>query len=107
MRLRTFVAAGERDQGMPSSSGEPVLACALLDDHGVAYTGRLQAGESGEGAGYMITCEGFRRFTGLMVKNDPGVPVVFLGFLMMVVGWTGRYVLVDRRNRVRSVRNGG
>ena len=107
MRLRTFVAAGERDQGMPSSSGEPVLACALLDDHGVAYTGRLQTGESGEGAGYMITCEGFRRFTGLMVKNDPGVPVVFLGFLMMVVGWTGRYVLVDRRNRVRSVRNGG
>lgn len=48
--------------------------------------GWLTTGESAEHDGFTVTVEDFVKFTGLQVTSNPALPVVYVGFALMILG---------------------
>ena len=69
---------------------EPVA----IDTLAVGETGIIQEPLS-------ITFDGYRYYTGLQMKYDPGIPVIFFGFLLICLGLVVLFFL--KRNTCRSV----
>lgn len=60
----------------------------------------LKPQESAElGDGLKITFSGYRNYTGLHVKKDPGVPIVFTGFVFLGCGILLYYLISSKRGR--------
>lgn len=83
----------------------PKLACVLMQGHNLVEGRVLGKGETGEIEGYRVTFSGYRYYTGLEVKKDPGVTVIYLGFSLMLLGLAIRY-LVPIKNAGRKRVNG-
>ncbi|MDI3281445.1 MAG: cytochrome c biogenesis protein ResB, partial [Bacillota bacterium] len=64
-------------------------------------------GEPIEVGDYTFTFTGYREYTGLQVRKDPGVPVVYLGFLLMIVGLFISFYLFPRKLWVQVTAQGG
>lgn len=45
-----------------------------------------------------ITFDGYDYYTGLQIKYDPGIPVIFAGFLLVCIGLMIRYVFVKKQS---------
>ncbi|MDN5347218.1 MAG: cytochrome c biosis protein [Clostridia bacterium] len=75
----------------------PRLACALIQGHNLIEGKILREGETGEIKGYRITFSGYRYYTGLTVKKDPGVTIVYLGFALILLGLAVRYLAPDKK----------
>jgi len=62
--------------------------------------GMLKPQETAElGDGLKITFSGYRNYTGLHVKKDPGVPIVFTGFAFIGCGIPLHYLVSSKRRR--------
>jgi cytochrome c biogenesis protein len=67
--------------GMSMEVYEPTMPLVLLENIGWLATGQvLRSGE------YTLKLLGATEYTGLQVKKDPGVWVVYLGFLLLTAG---------------------
>ncbi len=51
-----------------------------------------------------ITFDGYRHYSGLQMKYDPGIPVVFVGFLLVFAGLLLLYVIPSIKNNGSPVR---
>jgi cytochrome c biogenesis protein len=51
--------------------------------------------------GYSITWDGTGAWTGMVIKNDPGAPVIWLAFLCLISGLVMTFYLPRRRAWIR------
>ncbi|MDI6880745.1 MAG: cytochrome c biogenesis protein ResB [Desulfitobacteriaceae bacterium] len=75
--------------GMMGSPQQPVILFQIYKagNSQPIQSGQLSAGESTNVQGqYKVTMEGYAGFTGLQVKKDPGVTVVWLGSGLLLLG---------------------
>ncbi len=52
-------------------------------------------------AGYTITWDRIGAWTGMVIKNDPGAPVIWIAFLCLISGLVMTFYLPRRRAWVR------
>ena len=52
-------------------------------------------------AGYAFTWDGTGAWTGMVIKNDPGAPVIWLAFLCLISGLSMTFYLPRRRAWIR------
>lgn len=71
----------------------PRLVCAIEQDGQIASDlAYLEPGETDRIGEVEIHFERFLPYTGLRVKYDPGIPVVFVGFLLSILGLALRFL---------------
>ncbi len=76
----------------------PRLVAALFQDHQVQARVILAAGETGAAGGYPVTFAAYRYYTGLEIKKDPGVRVVYAGFIIVLLGFILRYLWPEKQS---------
>lgn len=68
--------------------------------------GWLPVDESADYKGYTISLERVVQFTGLSVARNPGLPVIYLGFCLLVLGIFLSFYLTHKVIRVHIARSG-
>lgn len=74
----------------------PHLACALIQKDQMLGVEVIPQGKTVEIEGYPITFTSYNYYTGLEVKQDPGVEIVYIGFILMLIGFLLRYFAPKR-----------
>lgn len=74
----------------------PKLACALIQDHSIVDMQIVGEKETKVLKNYPVTFLGYRYYTGLEIKKDPGVSIVYLGFGLLLLGFVLRYLMPDK-----------
>jgi cytochrome c biogenesis protein len=100
--VRAFFIPDFQD-GMYSKSpwpNNPRLLLTLYYQEKMVDMAMLAVGESAKLGQYSISFNSYRQYSGITVKQDPGIPVVFTGFMLLLAGLGGRYVIpaIRRRN---------
>lgn len=72
--------------GMKMDSFEPTMPLILLSTHDLGDVGWLMKDKPLKWGKYTLKLLGATEYTGLQVKKDPGVAIVYLGFLFLTVG---------------------
>ena len=75
----------------------PRMLATLLKEGQIADMMVLAPGESQHLGGYTIVFQGFAPYTGLTIKEDRGINMVFTGFALLSVGLLIRYRNLYRR----------
>lgn len=70
----------------------PQLACALIEDNNLIGTQAISRGETKEIRGTSVTFTSYGYYTGLEVKNDKGIVIVYTGFGLLLFGLSLRYL---------------
>lgn len=96
-------ASGRSDPGI----GPGQVRLQLHGDGDRVSTALVSAGEPVTVDGLTYTFVRERPFTGLSVARDPGKPIVWLGFVLLVLGMSVTFGLRHRRVRVLVRRPGG
>lgn len=63
----------------------------------------IRVGETKKVGEYPVKFSGYRYYTGLQIKKDSGLPVVYSGFLVMLAGFLLRYVKNGGASRPEEV----
>lgn len=74
---------------MKNDVQNPVILFQVYQGNGfkLVQSGQLKKGESAKiNDAYQITLDGYAGFTGLQVKEDPGVSLIWLGSLLLLLG---------------------
>lgn len=69
----------------------PHLACALVQHQQLIDVQVIPLGETRVIGGYPVTFTSYKYYTGLEVKRDPGVKIVYAGFALLTLGFLIRY----------------
>lgn len=69
----------------------PRLGLSLLQSGRMVDLELLAPGEEIEMGRYKFAFEDFSYYSGLQIKHDPGVTLVFAGFILLLLGLLGRY----------------
>lgn len=75
--------------GMESNTFEatnPIIFLTTHDQNEQKEVGWLQKGKPINWEGYRLKLIEAKEYTGLQIKKDPGIPIVYAGFLLLVVG---------------------
>ncbi|QGP90715.1 Cytochrome c biogenesis protein CcsB [Neomoorella glycerini] len=89
----------EQGGGLHSRSplpNNPRLAVVLFQDHQVTARQVLAENETKAVDGYPVTFSGYRYYTGLEIKKDPGVGIIYTGFILLLLGFVLRYLVPDK-----------
>ncbi|ATW27382.1 cytochrome c biogenesis protein ResB [Candidatus Formimonas warabiya] len=91
LNIRTFFIPDYDAQTGTMSSKTPLpqnprMVCAMIQGGEMTDFLLLAPGESKEMAGCTVTFTSFRRYSGLEIKQDPGIPYIFAGFVLVVLG---------------------
>ncbi|MCG0278262.1 MAG: cytochrome c biogenesis protein ResB [Thermanaeromonas sp.] len=70
----------------------PRLVSLLMQGHEILDVGVVHPGETAHLKEYSITFSSFRYYTGLEIKKDPAMPVVYAGFILLLGGLAMRYI---------------
>ncbi|AQS58949.1 cytochrome c biogenesis protein ResB [Desulforamulus ferrireducens] len=81
----------------------PHLACALLRGEQLLDVQVIPEGETSQVGSVAVTFEDYRYYTGLEIKRDPGVKVVYGGFVLMLLGLACRYLAPQKGRKVSEV----
>lgn len=90
-----FVPDFDAHEGLRSKTPlprNPKAVFALLRNNLVLDVQALAEGETKEVGGYPVTFSDYRYYTGLQVKTDKGLPVIFVGFVLLTLGIAIRYM---------------
>ncbi len=74
-----------------SQPNHPYLGLSLLQSGRVVDMALLAPGEEVQMGQSSFTFEDFSYYSGLQIKYDPGVNLVFAGFVLLLLGLLGRY----------------
>ncbi len=74
-----------------SIPNNPYLGLSLVQSGRVVDMVLMAPGEEVQMGQYSFTFEGFSYYSGLQIKYDPGVNLVFAGFILLLLGLLGRY----------------
>lgn len=104
LQLRFYPDWARNANGHPISRtpqpNNPRLAFLRTSEGIPVDIGMLKPKESAElSDGLKIIFSGYRNFTGLHVKKDPGVPLVFAGFVFLGCGIPLHYLVSSQRRR--------
>lgn len=97
------------------AAGTPILAvnglgpAATGDSVGILFQTILGIGATSDPVdtlGYTITWAGPGAFTGMVIKRDPGAPIIWGAFLSLISGLALTFYLPRRRVWARVARNG-
>jgi len=104
LQLRFYPDWARDEKGRPISRtpqpNNPQLAFLRTSGGIPVDIGMLKPQESsGLADGLKITFSGYRNFTGLHVKKDPGVPLVFAGFVFLGCGIPLHYLVSGQRGK--------
>lgn len=83
----------------------PHLACALIQKDQMLGVEVIPETQRKVIEGYPITFSSYQKYTGLEIKQDPGVKIVYAGFILMLLGFSIRYfgpVKSTRKNEVKA-----
>lgn len=67
----------------------------------VAFQGTVKLGEGRQNGGLDVRFDHYLKWLGLTVVSDPGLPVIYLGFLLVTIGMTLTYMVVPMRVLIR------
>ena len=81
----------------------PHLACALIKGEQLLDVQIISQGDTQKIEDVTIAFDGYRYYTGLEVKKDPGVKVVYGGFFLMLLGLACRYLTPPPGSKVSEV----
>ena len=70
----------------------PHLACALIRGEQLLDVQVISQGKTQGVENFSVAFDSYRYYTGLEVKKDPGVRVVYGGFFLMLLGFACRYM---------------
>ncbi len=70
----------------------PTLVAGLEDKQGISELVYLKPGSEELLGGRTIRFDSFEPYSGLRVKRDAGIPIVFAGFILSIIGLGLRYV---------------
>ena len=79
-----------------AAGSKPAAGFLLTPALGARRTGVVVAGESVASGGVEIRLEGLRRYSGLQLKEDPGVVGIFGGLVLALCGLILRYSTLGR-----------
>lgn len=74
-----------------SQPNAPCLGLSLLQSGRAVDMALMAPGEEAQMGQYSFTFEDFSYYSGLQLKYDPGVTLVFAGFILLLLGLLGRY----------------
>lgn len=74
----------------------PKLACALVQDHNIVDMQIIGEKDTEIIKNYPVTFSGYRYYTGLEIKKDPGISIVYFGFGLLLLGFVLRYLVPDK-----------
>jgi len=69
----------------------PYLGLSLLQSGRVVDMALMAPGQAVQMGRYRFVFEDFSYYSGLQIKHDPGVNLVFIGFILLLLGLLGRY----------------
>jgi cytochrome c biogenesis protein len=84
----------EDGQGIYSQSplpNNPRLGLTLLRGDQIIDVAVIAPGQEAALGAYKIAFQNFAYYSGLLIKEDPGVKIVFVGFGLLLLGLLGRY----------------
>jgi len=91
---------------------DKVYLCVLIPDTGkpehimIPANSRFDAMRNGEFI-IAIANADFKYYTGLQVTKDPGVPIVYMGFIFMIIGCYITFFMFHKKICVELTRDGG
>lgn len=86
------------DAWLRAQPDQPWLYLFLRDGQGaVAYQGPVGIGQSVAVEGGALTFRGVSRWAGFPVVRDPGIPIIFAGFALCILGAALLYLWIPRR----------
>lgn len=109
---RTFIVDPDKNERLifnfipdgihPSSPlpSNPQLSVTLLREQQVLAREILAVKETKNVGGYTVTFFDYRYFSGLTLKKDPGIGVLYAGFLVLLAGLILRYLSPEKRQGV-------
>ena len=74
-----------------SQPNNPYLGLSLLQSGRAVDMALIAPGEEVQMGQYSFIFEDFSYYSGLQIKYDPGVNLVFVGFILLLLGLLGRY----------------
>ena len=89
-----------------------VYLCVLIPDTGkpehimIPVNSRFDAMRKGDFI-IAIANADFQYYTGLQVTKDPGVPIVYTGFIFMIIGCYITFFMFHKKICVELIRDGG
>lgn len=69
----------------------PNLVLALVQNDEVKDMAMIKEGNTAQLGQYQFRFDGFSYYSGLEIKSDPGVKLVFAGFILLLIGLSARY----------------
>ena len=102
--MMQFYPDYDENKGVDQTPGNdvtnPHMLWILNEGDEVAAYGILARGETQTIAEPLsITFDEYARYTGVQAKYDPGVPVIFAGFLLIFAGLVVRYLFGNRKKK--------
>ncbi|WP_258359901.1 cytochrome c biogenesis protein ResB [Moorella sulfitireducens (nom. illeg.)] len=100
-RLAFFFIPDFDEQGDTLHSRSPLpnnprLVAVLFQDKQVMAREVLAEGETRGVGGYPVTFSGYLYYTGLEIKKDPGVGILYAGFVILLLGLVMRYLAPEK-----------
>ncbi|WXJ95346.1 Cytochrome c biogenesis protein CcsB [Neomoorella carbonis] len=96
-----FDEQGGRLHSRSPLPNNPRLVAMLFQDQQVKAREVLAEKETKAVGGYPVTFSGYRYYTGLEIKKDPGVGILYAGFVILLVGLVIRYLVPEKHERWR------
>lgn len=85
----------EETESLESKSNQPnnpMLAAGIIKDGQLVYMKMLKPGETTDIGNGTITFDKYQLYTGLNVKEDKGIAIIFAGFAVAILGLGLRYL---------------
>ncbi len=98
MFVPNFDMASGRLKSVTAEPRHPILVAAVESGSQLSDLVYLSPGEQANLAGREIHFEKFEPYSGLRIKFDAGIPIVFLGFILSCVGLLLRYAIPKKRS---------
>jgi cytochrome c biogenesis protein len=87
-------------------SSNPLLSLRLLDGKNELARLSLKIGESGTLGPYAVRLVGVKKWSGLIFVRVPGMPLIFFGFLIIILGVALNYMTSPREITAQQVPEG-
>jgi len=100
IRLAFFFIPDFAEQGGTLQTRSPLpnnprLVAILFRDNQAIAQEILAVKETRPVGGYAVTFAGYRYYTGLEIKKDPGVGIIYAGFILLLLGFAVRYLVPE------------
>lgn len=94
LRAVFFPDFAENQRGIFSQTpvpNNPYVGLTLMQAEKIVDMALVPVGQEAQMGPYLFTFDNFSYYSGLQIKYDPGIKIVFAGFILLLAGLLGRY----------------